>query len=85
MKFDCTPIRAENDKLMTGPGNNTANGKQNRTFADSVLLQGMMGGGQTKNVKTMNKNSKNGNDERKDRFGVYNSSQEEQEDDNITR
>jgi len=84
MKFDCTPIRAENDKLVTGPGDNTANGKQNRTFADSVLLQGMMGGGQTKNANIRNLNSKNGNEERKDRFGAYNSSQEEQEEDNIT-
>jgi hypothetical protein len=38
MKFDCTPIRADGKKMTTMPGENTANGKQNRTFADSVLL-----------------------------------------------
>ena len=84
MKFDLTPVRAENNKLTINTGDNTVNGKQNRTFADSVLLQGMMGGGQTKNANTKKLNSKTGKDERKDQFGAYNSSQEEQEDDNIT-
>ena len=83
MKFDCTPVRAEDNKRMTGPGDNAANGKQNRTFADSVLLQGMMGGGQTKKAYAGDLNSKAGNDARKDQFGAYNSSQEEQDDDNI--
>ena len=38
MKFDLTPVRAENNKLTINTGDNTVNGKQNRTFADSVLL-----------------------------------------------